>query len=129
VRLNSGAFYRNTDHRIVDAVAIPATMVPLLGEAGMGKHLGMDPDPLLTFPKWVQQGAPRCCWPPGRVHGLIGLLCLRGQSHDAERRLCPVQPVPYSHALHVGKLGLDCRYCHTTVEQTAMAHCRRPTCA
>ena len=25
----------------------------------------------------------------------------------------PVQPVPYSHKLHAGELGLDCRYCHT----------------
>ena len=33
----------------------------------------------------------------------------------------PVQPVPYSHALHVGKLGMDCRYCHNTVEKTGMA--------
>ncbi|MSQ90814.1 MAG: cytochrome C [Phycisphaerales bacterium] len=33
----------------------------------------------------------------------------------------PVQPVPYSHARHVGKLGLDCRYCHTTVDRTAFA--------
>jgi hypothetical protein len=33
----------------------------------------------------------------------------------------PTQPVPYSHALHVGKLGMDCRYCHTTVEKTAFA--------
>ncbi len=33
----------------------------------------------------------------------------------------PVQPVPYSHAIHVGKLGMDCRYCHSTVEQSAMA--------
>ncbi len=33
----------------------------------------------------------------------------------------PIQPVAYSHALHVGKLGLDCRYCHTTVEKAAMA--------
>jgi len=30
----------------------------------------------------------------------------------------PEQPVPYSHALHVGELGLDCRYCHNTVEQS-----------
>jgi hypothetical protein len=28
----------------------------------------------------------------------------------------PKQPVPYSHALHAGQLGLDCRYCHNTVE-------------
>jgi hypothetical protein len=33
----------------------------------------------------------------------------------------PIQPVPYSHALHVGQLGLDCRYCHTTVETAAFA--------
>jgi len=33
----------------------------------------------------------------------------------------PMQPVPYSHALHVGHLGMDCRYCHTTVEAAAMA--------
>ncbi|MDQ3023664.1 MAG: cytochrome c family protein [bacterium] len=33
----------------------------------------------------------------------------------------PEQPVPYSHALHVGKLGLDCRYCHNTVEKAAFA--------
>lgn len=33
----------------------------------------------------------------------------------------PVQPVPYSHALHVGQLGMDCRYCHTTVDRAAFA--------
>jgi hypothetical protein len=33
----------------------------------------------------------------------------------------PEQPVPYSHALHVGELGLDCRYCHTTVETADFA--------
>ena len=33
----------------------------------------------------------------------------------------PKQPVPYSHALHAGELGIDCRYCHTTVEKAAMA--------
>ena len=33
----------------------------------------------------------------------------------------PTQPVPYSHALHAGKLGIDCRYCHNTVEKTAFA--------
>lgn len=33
----------------------------------------------------------------------------------------PVQPVPYSHKLHAGKLGLDCRYCHANVEEAAHA--------
>jgi hypothetical protein len=34
----------------------------------------------------------------------------------------PEQPIPYSHKLHVGELGLDCRYCHTSVEHTAKAN-------
>lgn len=33
----------------------------------------------------------------------------------------PEQPVPYSHELHAGQLGLDCRYCHVTVEDAAFA--------
>ncbi len=28
----------------------------------------------------------------------------------------PVQPVHYSHKLHAGDMGIDCRYCHNTVE-------------
>lgn len=33
----------------------------------------------------------------------------------------PVQPVPYSHKLHAGNLGMDCRYCHYTVEKSSFA--------
>ena len=33
----------------------------------------------------------------------------------------PTQPVPYSHRLHVGQLGMDCRYCHANVETAAHA--------
>ncbi len=28
----------------------------------------------------------------------------------------PIQPVAFDHKLHVGQLGLDCRYCHSNVE-------------
>lgn len=31
------------------------------------------------------------------------------------------QPVPFSHEHHVGGLGIDCRYCHTSVEKAAFA--------
>jgi hypothetical protein len=31
------------------------------------------------------------------------------------------QPVPFSHEHHVGELGIDCRYCHTSVEQGRFA--------
>lgn len=34
----------------------------------------------------------------------------------------PNQPVPYSHKLHAGDLGIDCRYCHTNVEKSAVAN-------
>lgn len=33
----------------------------------------------------------------------------------------PTQPVPYSHKLHAGQLGIDCRYCHANVERSAHA--------
>jgi hypothetical protein len=33
----------------------------------------------------------------------------------------PEQPVHYSHRLHVGQLGIDCRYCHVGVEVGAKA--------
>ncbi|MGE3841445.1 MAG: cytochrome c3 family protein [Vicinamibacterales bacterium] len=32
------------------------------------------------------------------------------------------QPIQFSHAHHVGGLGLDCRYCHSTVEQSSFAN-------
>src|SRR5438067_1822267 len=31
------------------------------------------------------------------------------------------QPVPFSHAHHAGGIGIDCRYCHTTVEVSPFA--------
>jgi hypothetical protein len=32
------------------------------------------------------------------------------------------QPVPFSHKHHVAGLGLDCRYCHTSVETSSFAN-------
>jgi hypothetical protein len=31
------------------------------------------------------------------------------------------QPVPFSHHHHVNELGIDCRYCHTSVEESHFA--------
>jgi len=33
----------------------------------------------------------------------------------------PEQPVPFSHQIHVGQLGMDCRYCHQHVESSKHA--------
>ena len=33
----------------------------------------------------------------------------------------PTQPVDYSHKLHAGDMGMDCRYCHVNVERSFVA--------
>ena len=30
----------------------------------------------------------------------------------------PIQPVAFSHNIHAGQLGMDCRYCHSDVEKS-----------
>jgi hypothetical protein len=49
------------------------------------------------------------------------LVGLAGSPGTTDVGYQPQQPVPYSHALHAGKLGMDCRYCHNTVENAAFA--------
>lgn len=34
----------------------------------------------------------------------------------------PEQPVPFSHQVHVGQLGMDCQYCHTQVKDSKYAN-------
>jgi hypothetical protein len=41
--------------------------------------------------------------------------------YNTLERYTPIQPVPFSHKHHVSGLGLDCRYCHTTVETSQNA--------
>ena len=36
------------------------------------------------------------------------------------------QPVPFSHEHHVRGLGIDCRYCHTSVEDSTLPGFRPP---
>jgi hypothetical protein len=42
-------------------------------------------------------------------------------SYGTRSGVSVVQPVPFSHQHHVGILGIDCRYCHDTVERSAFA--------
>src|SRR5690348_580814 len=45
-----------------------------------------------------------------------------GQSSYYTAQTIPqTQPVPFSHEHHVAQLGIDCRYCHTSVEKSAFA--------
>jgi len=34
----------------------------------------------------------------------------------------PTQPVYFQHSIHAGQLGMDCRYCHSTVEKSWYAN-------
>ena len=50
----------------------------------------------------------------------VGLLHLSG--YNTGQHQFVEQPVQFSHAHHVGGMGIDCRYCHTTVEESAFAN-------
>ncbi len=57
----------------------------------------------------------------GLVYAVVLVALVFGPENSAVG-YAPEQPVPYSHALHVGELGMDCRYCHVDVENTARAN-------
>ena len=46
---------------------------------------------------------------------------ISASEHMTGQEITLDQPVPFSHAHHVGGLGLDCRYCHTGVESSPVA--------
>ena len=47
---------------------------------------------------------------------------LDSSAYETRASMMRDQPVPFSHAHHVGGLGMDCRYCHTTVETSSFAN-------
>jgi Cytochrome c7 and related cytochrome c len=48
-------------------------------------------------------------------------LAFTRSSYGTGERVVIVQPIPFSHEHHVGILGIDCRYCHTSVENSSFA--------
>ncbi|MDX2200691.1 MAG: cytochrome c3 family protein [Phycisphaerae bacterium] len=74
------------------------------------------------FPRWVDSLKPLLGG--GAVFGglyAVVVLTFGFAPTATDVGYMPRQPIPYSHALHAGELGMDCRYCHTTVEHTAHA--------
>jgi hypothetical protein len=74
------------------------------------------------FPPWIDRVRPLA----GVVLGvapiyLVFLVYYTGSPETTDVGYAPEQPVPFSHRLHAGELGMDCRYCHNTVERAAHA--------
>ena len=42
-------------------------------------------------------------------------------SYMTRQKEAIAQPVPFYHLHHVGGMGIDCRYCHTSVDKSAVA--------
>jgi menaquinone reductase, multiheme cytochrome c subunit len=74
------------------------------------------------FPQWIDRTRPLAGIALVVVPiYVVSVVYYAGSPETTDVGYCPKQPVPYSHALHVGELGIDCRYCHTTVEGAAFA--------
>jgi hypothetical protein len=75
-----------------------------------------------VFPRWANKTRALAGMLLGGAPVYLTFLIWYGASpKTTDVGFQPEQPVPYSHALHAGQLGLDCRYCHNTVEQAAHA--------
>ena len=76
----------------------------------------------VIFPKWTNR-IPMliAVGTPVAVTGLVFAIWYWFSPEFTDVGHQPTQPVPFSHALHAGELGLDCRYCHNTVEKAALA--------
>ena len=52
---------------------------------------------------------------------VAGLTTINESPYITEVGVARSQPVPFSHKHHVGDDGIDCRYCHTSVEESSFA--------
>jgi menaquinone reductase, multiheme cytochrome c subunit len=78
--------------------------------------------PRFVFPRWANYLLPAVVLLAGGGALYVPTLVGFGASPlTLAVGYAPTQPLPYSHAQHAGQLGIDCRYCHSTVETAAFA--------
>ncbi len=74
------------------------------------------------FPEWIDRAKPLAGLLLGGAPVYLAMVVYFGASpRTTDVGYSPEQPIPFSHELHAGQMGLDCRYCHTTVETAAFA--------
>ena len=76
----------------------------------------------MMFPEW----ANRTPIPLALGVGLVAIVAISAfgyyiSPYSTQVGYAPEQPVSYSHKLHAGDLGMDCRYCHVGVERSPVA--------
>lgn len=76
----------------------------------------------MMFPEWTN----RTPIPMGIGLGVVAILAISAfayyiSPYSTQVGYAPEQPLPYSHKLHAGDLGMDCRYCHVGVERSPVA--------
>jgi hypothetical protein len=82
----------------------------------------MESKPLFVFPKWSNKLALSVIVAIALAPTYLIVLVAYGLSPvTLNVGYEPEQPIHYSHAKHAGKVGIDCRTCHTTVEKAAFA--------
>ena len=75
-----------------------------------------------TFPKWTNLILPMVIIVGMTAPLYVAFMVAWGFSPaTTDVGYMPTQPVPFSHRVHAGELGIDCRYCHNTVEYAAVA--------
>ena len=78
--------------------------------------------PRFLFPEWTNLILPSVIFvmltaPPY----IIYMVAWGASPQTTDVGYMPEQPIPFSHRVHAGELGIDCRYCHNTVEHASHA--------
>ena len=75
------------------------------------------------FPRWTNSLSRATIGGGALALALASIVLgvLNRSPYETNASLIREQPVPFSHRHHVAGLGIDCRYCHTSVEDSSFA--------
>jgi hypothetical protein len=75
------------------------------------------------FPEWANKLQTYAAIGAGvLIIAVVGFFWYYGSPKYTDVGYRPKQPIQYSHKLHAGDLGLDCRYCHSSAEESPHAN-------